>query len=145
ATEKLMAQPGMAEAAENYDKFTDAGLQYVLDSGLKTKEEIQHIREANQLYAPWERVDEDGNIRMGTSPAPGRRPDQPGNPLKRVTEQGSSKNNVSPLETSIKNTVQLVAAAEKNAAKRKMVDVAAQSQELEAFAVQIDEATAKNI
>ena len=138
ATEKLLAQPGMAEAAENYDKFTDAGLQYVLDSGLKTPEEIDQIRNANTLYAPWERVDEDGNIRLGTSPAPGRRPDQPGDPLKRVTAEGSKKNLVSPLETSIKNTVQLVAAAEKNAAKRQMVDVAGKSPELAEFAVPID-------
>lgn len=138
ATERLMAEPGMVEAADNYDKYMDAGLQYALDSGLKTQEEINQIRAQNQLYAPWERVDEDGNIRLGTSPSPGRRPDQPGDPLKRVTKEGSTKNIVSPLETSIKNSVQLVAAAQKNAAKRQMVDVASRSPELAAFAQPID-------
>jgi len=138
ATEKITQDPNMVKALEDYDAFTDGGLRYAVESGFISQETVDAIKSKNQLYAPWERVDEDGNIRMGMSPSPGKRPDQPGSPLKRVTEAGSTKKLASPLETSIKNLAQLVSAAEKNAAKMKMVDVATKTPELEIFAKPID-------
>ena len=89
-------------------KYQDAVLQYAVKSGLVSTDLYKTIKNNNKLYVPFQRVVEKpvgsaiGSKTMATK----------GSPVRKI--KGSTRDIINPLESIIKNTFEIINAAERN-------------------------------
>ncbi|HXA22749.1 MAG TPA: LPD38 domain-containing protein [Acetobacteraceae bacterium] len=96
--------------------FQDRVAQYLRDSGVLSRAGYAAMREANQLYVPFQRVMDDvegGGIRAAGSSLQAR------NPIHGMV--GSERQVIDPIESIVRNTYLLTQMAEKNAVGTKLV------------------------
>lgn len=102
------APPAVKKAARELVTFQNSVLDYAQRQGLLTPEAAGAMKEANKNYVPFFRVMDDATAS--------------GKSLKEL--KGSVRDIVDPLESVMKNTFAMVAAADKNAAKLAVVEFA---------------------
>lgn len=102
------APPAVKKAARELVTFQNSVLDYAQRQGLLTPEASAAMKEANKNYVPFFRVMDDATAS--------------GKSLKEL--KGSVRDIVDPLESVMKNTFAMVAAADKNAAKLAVVEFA---------------------
>ncbi len=100
-------------AAQQFHNYHDNMLSIAEDGGLISAETSQLLREKYQSYSPMLRdmADEEA---MATAFGNSKRLGNIGNPLKALSETGSTRDVIDPLEATIKNTFTLLSAVERN-------------------------------
>src|SRR5690606_2944346 len=114
--------PEFERAFENLRKWSDATVQYAMDSGLTSKDAGDRMREMNREYVPFHRIFEVGAGEFGQTSGSGRGLNAVAAPIK--GRKGSMRDIVDPLETYMKNAYAIVTAAEKNAVNIALADMA---------------------
>jgi hypothetical protein len=130
-----------AEHAANLFGFQDRVSQYLRDSGVLSASGYAAMREANQLYVPFQRVmdDVDG---LGIKLAGGGSL-QARNPIHAI--QGSQRVVIDPLESIIRNTFLFTQMAERNAVGTQMADMLLRSSAHEAAPAETPAASAAEV
>lgn len=100
-------------AAQQFYNYHDNMLSIAEDGGLISAETAKLLREKYQNYSPMLRdmADEEA---MATAFGNSKRLGNIGNPLKALSEEGSTRDVIDPLEATIKNTFTLLSAVERN-------------------------------
>ena len=110
-------EPKYKAIAEKIWRFEKNNLKILLDSGLISAEQYKAIDEAYQFYVPLNReMENDFAFGMGIKKLQGR------NPLKRA--KGSTRDIIPPIESIVKNTIQIIGNAEKNRVALALADLA---------------------
>lgn len=103
--------------AEKIWKFEKNNLKILRDSGLLSESQYKAIDEAYQFYVPLNReMENDFAYGMGVKDIQGK------NPLKRA--KGSTRDIIPPVESIVKNTIQIIGNAEKNRVALALADLA---------------------
>jgi len=97
---------------EEINKYNDAVLRYYRDSGMLSKEQYDQIKELNPFYVPMQRYFEEYEKQGGNYTAGKYLKDYTANVVKTI--EGSSRETLSPIETMIKNTYDMIASADRN-------------------------------
>ncbi|MBO4538640.1 MAG: hypothetical protein J5781_00070 [Clostridia bacterium] len=98
-------------------KFEKNNLKILRDSGLLSESQYKAIDEAYQFYVPLNReMENDFAYGMGVKDIQGK------NPLKRA--KGSTRDIIPPVESIVKNTIQIIGNAEKNRVALAIADLA---------------------
>ena len=108
--------------AKELDEYQDHLVNYLVDSGVLSKEAAKAMRDMNKSYVPFFRVMEKDTGFLGNA----GKTLTARNPVKRI--KGSGRDIIDPLESIIKNTYAMVEAAEKNAVGRALTDLAAKTE-----------------
>jgi hypothetical protein len=108
------------EAAKNVNDYQDALLEYAVEEGLLSRDDVNRMRSTYQNYIPLNRLNDE--IEVGVSPY--LKEKVIGGPLQR--RRGSTALIIPPLETIVKNTFLLVDTAEANKAMQVLTDQAEQ-------------------
>jgi len=102
--------------AREIDEYQEHLVNYLVDSGLVSKEAAAAMRALNQNYVPFFRLmEQEGGAGTGKGL-------QARNPLRRI--KGSGRDIIDPLESIIRNTYAYIEAAEKNGIGRAFTDLA---------------------
>ncbi len=101
------------DAAEDFYKYNDNLLTIAEDSGLISREVVTALREKYKEYALMGRDFSDESA-LTDSFSTGKKIGNISNPLKKLTEEGSARSVIDPLESAIKNTYTILSAAERN-------------------------------
>lgn len=110
-------EPKYKPIAEKIWRFEKNNLKILRDSGLISDEQYKNIDEAYQFYVPLNRVMEnDFAYGMGVKKLQGK------NPLKKA--KGSTRDIIPPIESIVKNTIQIIGNAEKNRVALAIADLA---------------------
>lgn len=110
--------PQIKDVAEGIQKWNDSLLRYLVDSGRIGEHNFEAIKEANQFYAPMQRVmDEADNPEFFTKNK--NVFNRVINPIKKI--EGSKRLIISPVESLIRNTFSIMDAADRNAVARAVV------------------------
>ncbi|MBQ9536638.1 MAG: hypothetical protein IJU79_02490, partial [Desulfovibrionaceae bacterium] len=103
--------------AKELDEYQDHLVNYLVDSGVMSKESAQAMRDLNKSYVPFYRVMEKEEGFLGGAKNFAAR-----NPIRRI--HGSGRDIIDPLESIIKNTYAIIEAAEKNAVGKALTNLA---------------------
>lgn len=112
--------PHFPQMARDLYKYQDAVLQYYTDSGKISHSVKQGMNELNKFYVPFQRYFAEFES-TGKAPSVSRFiKDSSPNPVKKI--KGSTREVVSPIGSVIKNTYELILAADKNTALNTIVN-----------------------
>ncbi|MBP2635059.1 MAG: hypothetical protein H6Q72_966 [Firmicutes bacterium] len=103
----------LQELTEKFYQYNDNLLAIAEDSGIISKETLTVLRDKYKNYAPMMRDFADEGA-MTDAFSTGKKIGNVGNPLKKLTEEGSTRTVIDPLENTIKNTYTVLSAAERN-------------------------------
>lgn len=106
------------KAFDGLQKYNDALLQKLVDSGFLSKTQKDNIQELNKDYVPFYRVLDGNNARNGVSKGFANLY----SPVKKI--KGSDRQIIDPLESIVKNTYYFINLAERNNVGRSMVELA---------------------
>lgn len=106
--EMLEKHPEFSEVAIDLETYQNQLLDYLQESGVLNGEDRAKMQEANKMYVPFYRVQEElaNQGYMGGKGIPTK------NPIKRI--KGSERDIVDPIESIVKNTYVLLQTAERN-------------------------------
>lgn len=106
--EMLEKHPEFSEVAIDLETYQNQLLDYLQESGVLNGEDRAKMQEANKMYVPFYRVQEElaNQGYMGGKGIPTK------NPIKRL--KGSEKDIIDPIESIVKNTYVLLQTAERN-------------------------------
>lgn len=123
-------------AAQQFYNYHDNLLSVAVDAGLISQEHANAIRGKYQNYSPMWRdmADEEAlTTAYGNSKSFGNI----GNPLKSLSETGSTKDVIDPLEATVKNTFTLFSAVERNRVAKSLVELDEEHADLGRFVEEI--------
>lgn len=116
-TAVAILEPKYKSIAEKIWRFEKNNLKILKDSGLISGEQYKNIDEAYQFYVPLNRkMENDFAYGMGVKKIQGK------NPVRKA--KGSTRDIIPPLESIIKNTIQIIGNAEKNRVALAIADLA---------------------
>jgi hypothetical protein len=104
--------PDFKTAQEELVKFTDWSLQYYADSGKLSKEQLERIKELNRFYVPFKRYFAEWEQKGSPPTLKTLLKDDSPQVVKRI--KGSQRQVVSPIGSILKNTYDLLLAADQN-------------------------------
>jgi hypothetical protein len=115
------------EFAKDYNKITDAYLEYAYEAGLLSKKSLELIKEANRSYTPWHTIRDKTTTEIGSG-TKGNKIRNPYNPIKKIKkrkkgEEIQEPKLQNPIDTTYKNIVHIIALAEKNYATTKLIEM----------------------
>jgi len=111
---------------EKFYQFGDNLLSIAQDCGLISKETVDALREKYKNYAPMSR-DFSDEAAMEDAFATGKKIGNVSNPLKKLTDEGSTRSVIDPIESMVKNTYTLLSAAERNKVAQTFVKLSKES------------------
>lgn len=109
--------PKYEAMARDLMEYQDHMVDYLVDSGVLSKDGAAAMREANKNYVPFFRVMEEQSGKGGSGKSFTAK-----NPVKRI--KGSGRDIIDPLESIVKNTYAFIDMAERNAIGRALVELA---------------------
>ena len=109
-------------ATELYDYQKSLVKDYLVKSGVISKESAQAMFDKNNFYVPFKRVMDEVDASLGVVPGKGAASVGSQNVIKGI--KGSDKQIVDPLESIVENTYKIVGLAKRNEAARALVDLA---------------------
>lgn len=112
----------LQDLAQKFYQYNDNLLSIAEDGGLISKNTVATLRNKYKNYAPMAR-DFSDEAALIDAYGTGKSLGNISNPLKRLTEEGSTRSVVDPLESVLKNTYTLIDAVERNKVSQTFVDL----------------------
>lgn len=116
-------------AAQKFYNYNDNLLAIAEDAGLISKKHLAELRKKYQNYSPMMRDFTD----EGLQPV--------GNPLKRLSETGSTRTVIDPLESTLRDTYEILSKAESNKVRQTFVKAVSDKEGLGRFLEKVDGTT----
>ncbi len=115
-----LSTPEFITAKSQLDQYQDSLLEFLLDSGHINREQMRQFKELNKQYVPFYRLMEADSAVGGV----GKGFTSMFQPVQRLSETGSTREIVDPIESIIKNTYAFINLAKQNNVKKALVDLA---------------------
>ena len=116
------APPEMEAATQQFYNYHDNLLAIAEEGGLLSSDTVAALRDKYKNYSPMFRDFSDEEA-MSTGLGNGKKLGNISNPLKSLSEQGSTRDVIDPLEATVKNTFTLLSAVERNKVAQVFVDL----------------------
>lgn len=117
--------PFFEQASQDIYAYNNNLINYLEEGGMISNEMAMKIKEVNKAYVPFFRVIEEAQAHMG---AGGKKLANVSNPIKKI--KGSTRQIISPLESTIKNTYAIINSVERNTIAQSFAKVASQNSDL---------------
>lgn len=112
----------LLDLTEKAYQYNDNLISIAVNGGLISEKTAAALRDKYKNYAPMARdFSDEADIENAFNP--GKKIGNIGNPLKKLTEEGSDRSTVDPLENMVKNTYTLLNAVERNKVAQTFVDL----------------------
>lgn len=116
--------------AKDYNKITDAYLEYAFEAGLLSKKALELIKESNKNFTPWHKVRDKGTVEIGSKGKLTKRVVSPFKKFKKLKKGEKPPEIANPIDTTYKNIIHTIALAEKNYAISKFIEMVEKNPQL---------------